>query len=73
MSHGRPWTADDDGRLRRLVAAGMTDGQIGEEMDRHPDFIRHKRNDAGLRPGQSAVMTAMLARLTVRRRMARAT
>lgn len=72
MSHGRPWTADDAQRLRRLVAAGMTDAQIGEVMERHPEFIGCKRRAKKLQPGQSAVFTAMMARVNARRRMARA-
>lgn len=72
MSNGRPWTADDAQRLRRLVAAGLTDGQIAEMMERHPKFIGTKRGALALKPGQSAVFTAMMARINARRRMARA-
>jgi len=71
MSNGRPWTPDDDAKLRRLNAAGWTDVRIGEDMDRHPDFIRAKRKDASLEPGQSRVFTAMMSRINYRR-MARA-
>ena len=45
MSRGRPWSADDAARLRRLVAAGETDARIAEAMDRHPDMIRRQRRD----------------------------
>jgi hypothetical protein len=71
MSNGRPWTSDDDAKLRRLNAAGWTDMRIGEDMDRHPDFIRAKRTNSSLQPGQSRVFTAMMARINYRR-MARA-
>ena len=51
MSRGRPWTADDAARLRRLVAAGETDAAIAEAMDRHPNMIRRRRCAENLAPG----------------------
>ena len=71
MSNGRTWTADDTASLRRLVASGMTDAAIGEAMSRSADVIRHKRGELGLERGQSAIFTAMMARIQWRR-MARA-
>ena len=71
MSNGRPWTALDDADLRRLVATGMTNAQIGDHMDRHEDLIRQKRKERGLGRGQSPLHTAMMARINYRRRMAR--
>ena len=67
MSRGRPWTADDAARLRRLVAAGETDGAIGEAMGRHPDTIRRQRRAAGLAAGQSRAATIMMMRVNRRR------
>lgn len=67
MSRGRPWTADDAARLRRLVAAGCTDGEIAEAMARHPDLIRRHRREAGLAPGQSHAATVALMRVNRRR------
>jgi phosphotransacetylase len=67
MSRGRPWSADDAARLRRLVAAGETDGAIGEAMGRHPDMIRRQRRAAGLAPGQSRAATIMMMRVNRRR------
>lgn len=67
MSRGRPWTAEDAARLRRLVAAGCTDGEIAETMARHPDLIRRRRREAGLSPGQSRAATIALMRVNRRR------
>ena len=67
MSRGRPWTADDAARLRRLVAAGETDARIAETMERHPDMIRRQRRVAGLAPGQSRAATIMMMRVNRRR------
>ena len=70
--NGRLWTTNDDAKLRRLLAAGWTAAQIGGEMHRHKNFIRAKTRALGLKPGQSPVFTAMMARINHRRRMARA-
>lgn len=67
MSRGRPWSADDAARLRRLVAAGCTDGEIAESLARHPDLIRRRRREAGLAPGQSRAATVALMRVNRRR------
>lgn len=67
MSRGRPWSADDAARLRRLVAAGETDTAIAEAMDRHPDVIRKRRRAENLAPGQSRAATIMMMRLNRRR------
>lgn len=67
MSRGRPWSADDAARLRRLVAAGCTDGEIAGAMARHPDLIRRRRREAGLAPGQSRAATVALMRVNRRR------
>ena len=71
MSNGRCWTSDDLAHLRRLVASGRTDTQIGVDMVRHRDVIRQKRNELDLRPGQSPIFTAMMARINTRRMMRR--
>jgi len=67
MSRGRPWSADDAARLRRLVAAGETDGAIAAAMDRHPDMIRRQRRAENLAPGQSRAATVMMMRVNRRR------
>lgn len=72
MSNGHPWTPDDIARLKRLVASGMTDSQIGEVMGRHRGSIGLKRRELDVRPGRSAVFDAMMARINKRRKMARA-
>lgn len=65
--NGRPWSPDDTARLRRLVAAGMTDSAIGEAMGRHPQVIYDKRHEHGIEPGISRAAKAMIARLNMRR------
>ena len=66
--NGRLWTHDDDAKLRRLLAAGYTQAQIGNEMNRHQDVIRAKTRALNLEPGQSPLFTAMMARINARRR-----
>jgi hypothetical protein len=68
MSNGVPWSADDSARLRRLVASGLTDAQIADDMDRDRIVILRKRQELQLEPGQSAAMTAMLRRVNAMRR-----
>lgn len=67
MSRGRPWSADDAATLRRLVAAGHTDGEIGSAIARHPDLIRRQRAAAGLAAGRSRAATVALMRVNQRR------
>lgn len=67
MSRGRPWTSDDAATLRRLVAAGHTDAEIGSAMARHPDLIRHRRAAAGIAAGRSHAATVALMRVNQRR------
>ena len=66
--NGRAWSHDDDAKLRRLLAAGYTQAQIGNEMKRHHNVIRAKSRALGLDPAQSPVFTAMMARINARRR-----
>jgi hypothetical protein len=68
VSNGTPWTADDTRELRRLVASGLTDGQIGEKMGRERELICRKRNLLELAPGQSRAMTVALRRIRARRK-----
>lgn len=63
----RCWSSDDIGRLRRLVAAGWTDAQIGEQMGRDRDVIGRMRRDLGVAPGRPAGLGAMMARINRRR------
>lgn len=67
MSRGRPWSADDAAQLRRLVAAGHTDAEIGSAMARHPDQIRRRRAAAGLAASRSRAATVALMRVNQRR------
>lgn len=66
--NGRAWSVADIGRLRRLVASGLTDAQIGERLQRRRQCVQRKRAALRLKPGQSAAMTAMVRRLKARRR-----
>lgn len=72
MSNGRLWSPDDTAKLRRLVAAGWTDSHIAEEMGRERTLIVKKRTKHNIEPGQSRAMSAMMARINLQRRMARA-
>ena len=54
-------------QLRRLVAAGHTDGEIGTAMTRHPDLIRRRRVEAGLAASRSPAATVALMRVNQRR------
>lgn len=63
----RCWSADDLSALRRLVAAGLTDGQIGEQLDRCRKLVQRKRAALSLKPGQSPKMTAMVRKIRARR------
>ena len=65
--NGRGWSADEIAALRRLVAAGWTDAQIGEELDRARETVQRKRTALRLEPGQSEAMTAAVRRLKARR------
>lgn len=67
MSNGRPFTPDDGAKLRRLVASGMTQAQIGAEMQRHEKFIQAKCSELGIEPGVPRALRAMLARVNLRR------
>lgn len=69
MSNGRPWSGKELRRLGRLVAAGLTDAQIGEALDRDRQNVQRKRTELRLKPGQSPLMTVMVRRLRARRRM----
>lgn len=69
MSNGRPWQADETSKLRRLNAAGMTDGEIAMELgnNRTRGQVQRKRDELKLKPGQSGVFTAMMCRINYRR------
>jgi hypothetical protein len=72
MSNGTLWSPDDTSSLRRLVASGMTDVEIGQRMDRNARLIRAKRKEHGFAPGTSRPLRAILARINLRRMRARA-
>jgi hypothetical protein len=65
--NGHGWFADDIAFLCRLVAAGWTDGRIGEALGRARESVQRKRAALRLKPGQSAAMTAAVRRLKARR------
>lgn len=66
--NGRAWTADELSTLRRLVAAGLTDGEIGTALGRARETVLRKRKALRLQAGQSMGMSAALGRLHARRR-----
>ena len=71
LANRKVWGDDDTAQLRGLVAAGKSDAEIGKEMARHPEVIGSKRRDLGLKPGRSLKLNAMMARINMRRRLAR--
>lgn len=71
MSNGRAWSSDEISKLRRLVASGLTDAQIGEDMDRDKEVVRRKRVCLDLEPGQISGMRYVLRKVRARQ-MARA-
>lgn len=72
MSNGRDWLPTDTQELRRLAAAGWDDGAIGRKMNRDRTFIVRKRAAHHIERGQSAGMTAMMARINLQRMARRA-
>jgi len=66
--NGRAWTADELSALRRLVAAGLTDGEIGGALGRARETVLRKRKELRLQAGQSLAMGVALGRLRARRR-----
>lgn len=67
MSNGRPWLGDDTVTLRRLAAAGDDDATIGRKMHRDRTLIVRKRAEHHIERGQSAGLTAVMARINLRR------
>ena len=65
--NGMAWTTDETSKLRRLVAAGLTDGQIGEKLGRDRIVVCRKRNALDLKPGQTSAMTSALRRIRARK------
>jgi hypothetical protein len=70
---GRPWTGADTQELRRLAAAVDDDATIGRKMHRDRTLIVRTRAEHGIQRGQSAGLTAVMARINLRKAMARAT
>lgn len=70
MSNGRDWDPDEKATLRRMSAAGYSDGEIGLKLDRHPKCVGRMRRDMRIEPGQPAMLRAMIARLAFRRQTA---
>ena len=46
---GSPWTDEDDGKLRGLLAKRWRTGDIAEALDRTTDAIRGRAQFLGLR------------------------
>jgi hypothetical protein len=70
LSRGRPWTGDDTETLRRHAAAGDDDAMIGRKMHRDRTLIVRKRAEHQIDRGQSAGLTAVMARFNLRRLIA---
>lgn len=72
MSNGRPWTADDLATLRRLARGGHSDREIAELLDRDRTAVVKKRHEHNIEPGRPSALTGIVARLNLRRKLARA-
>ncbi len=70
MSNGQPFLAAHADTLKRMAAAGYTDGEIARHLGRDRPFICRKRNQLRIERGFSPGMLKALARLNMRRRMA---
>jgi len=44
-----PWTVEEEGQLRSLVVQGQTALEIGAQLQRTENAIRHRRTKLGLR------------------------
>lgn len=67
-----PWTAEDDAKLRHLVRAGWTDGQIARELGREAKQVQRRRYALDIESSFTKAHSMMVARLHLRRRLSRA-
>lgn len=67
MSNGRAWTPDDTGTLKRMAAAGYSDAEIAQHLQRDRDVIGAKRRAMNIQPGMAPALTAAMARINSRR------
>jgi hypothetical protein len=65
-----PWTEEATATLRRMASAGYTDGEIARHLGRDRTCILRKRQRLRINPGLPPAMIAMLARISMRRRLA---
>lgn len=80
MANGRRWTPEDTATLRRMKTAGYLNAEIARHMGRtnratgEPDtaFIAKKCVEHQIESGRSAQHVAAVARINLRRMMARA-
>ncbi len=72
MSHGRSWTMDEVTTIRRMAAAGRSDGEIAMALGRHPKVVGRKRRDHGIACGVTPVLSGRLGRLVALDRARRA-
>lgn len=63
----RKWTADDTATLRRMAAAGYSDGEIARHIGRDREVVRRQRDAIGIRTRVNRTWLAYCARLAKRR------
>lgn len=66
----RPWSQEATAALKRMAAAGYSDGEIARHLGRDRTCILRKRQRLRINPGLPPAMIAMLARINMRRRLA---
>lgn len=67
---GRAWTKQEDAILHRTPRP--SDGELAKELGRNRECVRRRRNELNLPPGQPAALTAMMARINLRRLLRKA-
>lgn len=57
----------EDATIRRMASAGYSDSEIGAHIGRDRQYVGRRRREMGLRSGYQPRLTAMVARLNLRR------
>lgn len=67
---GRPlsWTPENDATIRRMVAAGYSDAEIGKHLARLADVVSRRRRELGL--PRNTGMQAAICMMNLRRMLA---
>lgn len=62
--------ATHDATIKRMAGAGYSDVEIGQHIGRDRRYVWRRRQEMHIKPGQSPVLRAMMARLHLRKRSA---